>query len=127
MNKLMPVTTAKSFAALGPYSQAVRTGNMIFCSGNLGIELMSNALITGGIKTQTRQTLQNIREILRAAGADLNQVVKTTVYLKNMNDFSEMNEVYASFFHEPYPARATVQVTRLPKDALIEIECIAVT
>lgn len=120
------VSTAKAPAAIGPYSQGVQAGNTIYVSGQLPIEPATGAFAGDEIRAQTRQSLTNIRNILEAAGADMSKVVKTTVLLKNIADFGAMNEVYAEFFSEPYPARAAFQVAALPKDALVEIECVAV-
>ena len=112
--------------ALGPYSQAIKAGNMVFCSGQVPINPETNNFVSGGIKEQTRQALLNAQNILRQAGLELSNVVKTTVFLSDMNDFVAMNEVYAEFFSMPYPARSAVAVKTLPKNALVEIECIAV-
>lgn len=119
------IETKKAITAIGPYSQAIHIGNLIFCSGNIGLDPKTNSFVGEDIKAQTRQALINIENILKAAGTEFEDVVKVTVYLKDMNEFSAMNEVYASFFQRPYPARATVEVARLPKDAKVEIECIA--
>ena len=119
-------STAKAPAAIGPYSQGVQAGNTIYVSGQLPIDPATGAFAGDEIRAQTRQSLTNIRNILEAAGADMSKVVKTTVLLKNIADFGAMNEVYAEFFSEPYPARAAFQVAALPKDALVEIECVAV-
>ena len=112
--------------ALGPYSQAIKAGNMVFCSGQVPINPSTNNFVEGGIKEQTRQALLNAQNILRQAGLELSNVVKTTVFLSDMNDFVAMNEVYAEFFSMPYPARSAVAVKTLPKNALVEIECIAI-
>ena len=112
--------------ALGPYSQAIKAGNMVFCSGQVPINPETNNFVEGGIKEQTRLSLLNAQNILRQAGLELSNVVKTTVFLSDMNDFVAMNEVYAEFFSMPYPARSAVTVKTLPKNALVEIECIAV-
>ena len=120
------ISTEKAPAAIGPYSQAVKAGDTIYVSGQLPIDPATGAFAGDDITAQTRQSLTNIRSILEAAGADMSKVVKTTVLLKNIADFAAMNEVYAQFFCEPYPARAAFQVAALPKDALVEIECVAV-
>jgi 2-iminobutanoate/2-iminopropanoate deaminase len=113
-------------AAIGPYSQAVRVGNGIFVSGQIAFDPSTGQLIEGAdIASQTRRALLNIKGILSAAGASLKHVVRTTVYLKDMNDFAAMNAVYAEFFPVEPPARSTVEVSRLPRDARIEIDCIA--
>ncbi len=120
------VSTEKAPAAIGPYSQAVQAGNTVYVSGQLPIDPATGAFAGEDIRAQTRQSLTNIRSILEAVGADMSKVVKTTVLLKNIADFAAMNEVYAGFFAAPYPARAAFQVAALPKDALVEIECVAV-
>ncbi|MDI6883236.1 MAG: RidA family protein [Patescibacteria group bacterium] len=119
------IQTKKAPSALGPYSQAIMAGNFIFCSGQIGIEPKSGQLVKG-IEKQTEQVFKNLEAILAEAGADLKKIAKTTVYLKNMTDFPKMNEVYAKFFGEHKPARATLEISDLPKGALIEIEAIAV-
>lgn len=124
MNKNI-VSTAKAPGAIGPYSQAVEIGGMVYTSGQLGLN-PETGQFGEGIAEQTRFSLGNVKAILEAAGTGMEQVVKTTVFLKDMNDFAAMNEVYAGFFSEPYPARSAVEVARLPKDGLVEIEVIAV-
>lgn len=120
------INTDKAPAAIGPYSQAVDSGaGLIFVSGQLPIDPATGAFPEGGVKEQTRQSLVNATAILNAAGLDLTHVVKTTVFLADMGDFAAMNEVYATFFTEPFPARSAVAVKTLPKNALVEIECIA--
>lgn len=119
------IHTDKAPAAIGPYSQAIQVGQMLFTSGQVPIDAETGAIVEGGIQEQARQSLNNIKAILNAAGTNMGAVVKTTVFLQDMNDFAAMNEVYAQFFQEPYPARSAVQVGRLPKDALVEIEAIA--
>ena len=119
------IHTDKAPAAIGPYSQAVKVGDLMFTSGQVPIDPETGAVVEGGIQEQARQSLNNIKAILNAAGTNMGAVVKTTVFLQDMNDFAAMNEVYAQFFQEPYPARSAVQVGRLPKDALVEIEAIA--
>ena len=113
--------------ALGPYSQAIEAGGMVFASGQVPIDPATDQFVEGGIKEQTRQSLTNARNILREAGTDLTHVVKTTVFLSDMDNFAAMNEVYAEFFQQPYPARSAVAVKTLPKGALVEIQCIAAT
>ena len=113
-------------AAIGPYSQAIKAGSTIYVSGQIPIDPATGAFAGTDITTQTRQSLTNLKNILNAAGADLCDVVKTTVYLANIADFAAMNEVYAQFFTAPYPARAAFEVACLPKNALVEIECVAV-
>ena len=112
--------------ALGPYSAGIRLGNLVFTAGQLGIVPASGDLAAGGIEAETRQALENISAILLAAGTSMFQVVKTTVFLRDMNDFTRMNTVYAEFFKAPYPARSTIQVAALPKGGAVEIEAIAV-
>ncbi len=119
------VQTTLAPAAIGPYSQGIDTGTMLFVSGQLPIEPETMTLSVG-IQNQTKQSLENIKSILHAGGYEVTDIVKCTVFLKNMNDFALMNEVYANFFGTHKPARAAVEVARLPKDALVEIECIAV-
>ena len=119
------IHTDKAPAAIGPYSQAIQIGQLLFTSGQVPIDPKTGAIVEGGIQEQARQSLNNIKAILNAAGTNMGAVVKTTVFLQDMNDFAAMNEVYAQFFQEPYPARSAVQVGRLPKDALVEIEAIA--
>ena len=120
------IHTANAPAAIGPYSQAICAGNTIYVSGQLPIDPATGVFVGEDIAAQTRQSLTNLKNILNEAGADLCDVVKTTVYLANITDFAAMNEVYATFFSAPYPARAAFEVACLPKNALVEIECIAV-
>ena len=120
------VHTEKAPAAIGPYSQAVKAGNTVYVSGQLPIDPATGAFAGEDIASQTRQSLTNIRNILEAAGTDMNHVVKTTVLLSDIADFAAMNEVYATFFSEPYPARAAFQVAAVPRGALLEIEAVAV-
>lgn len=119
------IHTDKAPAAIGPYSQAIQIGQLLFTSGQVPIDPETGAIVEGGIQEQARQSLNNIKAILNAAGTNMGAVVKTTVFLQDMNDFAAMNEVYAQFFQEPYPARSAVQVARLPKDVLVELEAIA--
>lgn len=119
------ISTKNAPAAIGPYSQAIRTGNLVFVSGQLPIDPSTGNFAEGGIKELTRQSLTNISNILKEAGTDMAHVIKTTVFLTDMNDFADMNEVYATFFTEPFPARSAVAVKTLPKGSPIEIECIA--
>lgn len=120
------IKTENAPGAIGPYSQAVKTGNFVFCSGQIPIDPATGEFISEKVAAQTEQVLKNLNQVLEAAGSSLKNVVKTTVFLADMNDFQEMNEIYAKFFSENKPARATVQAARLPKDARVEIECIAV-
>ena len=121
------ISTQKAPAAIGPYSQTIQVGTLVYTSGQIPIDPATGTFVDGGIKDQTRQSLTNVKAILNEAGLDLNNVVKTTVFLADMNDFAEMNSVYAEFFTEPYPARSAVAVKTLPKGALVEIEVIAET
>lgn len=111
--------------AVGPYSQAIEANGFVFASGQLPIDPATNAFVEGGVKEQTRQSLTNAQSVLKAAGLDLSHVIKTTVFLSDMADFAAMNEVYAEFFNEPYPARSAIAIKTLPKNALVEVECIA--
>ena len=120
------VHTPNAPAAIGPYSQAIVAGNTIYVSGQLPIDPATGLFAGSDIAAQTRQSLTNLKSILKEAGAEMSDVVKTTVYLANIADFAAMNEVYATFFAAPYPARAAFEVACLPKNALVEIECIAV-
>jgi 2-iminobutanoate/2-iminopropanoate deaminase len=120
------IATENAPGAIGPYSQAVKTGNMVFCSGQIPIDPATGEFVSDNVAEQTEQVLKNLSAVLAAAGTNLNNVVKTTVFLADMNDFTAMNEVYSKFFSENKPARATVQAARLPKDARVEIECVAV-
>ena len=112
-------------AAIGPYSQGIQAGGLTITSGQLPIDPATGAFAEGGIAGQTRQSLENVKAVLSAAGYTMDDVIKTTVFLKDMNDFAAMNEVYATFFSATPPARSAVEVARLPKDALLEIEAIA--
>ena len=119
------ISTKKAPAAIGPYSQAIQVGNLVYTSGQIPIDPTTGAFVEGGIKEQTRQSLTNVKAILEEAGLSMGNVVKTTVFMADMNDFAEMNAVYAEFFAEPYPARSAVVVKTLPKGALVEIEVVA--
>lgn len=119
------IKTESAPKAIGPYSQAVRAGDFLFASGQIPIDPSTGEFVVGGIREETEQVLKNIRALLESAGTDLNHVVKTTVFLADMDDFAAMNEVYGRFFGENPPARATVQAARLPRDARVEIEVVA--
>ena len=119
------ISTTNAPAAIGPYSQAIKVGELVFVSGQLPIDPATGAFAEGGIKELTRQSLTNMKAILEEAGTSMANVVKTIVFLADMNDFAAMNEVYAEFFAAPFPARSAVAVKTLPKGALVEIECIA--
>lgn len=124
--ELRSIFTEKAPKAIGPYSQAINAGNMFFTSGQLGINPDTGNIIEGTIQDETRQALYNLKAVLEAAGATLNDVVKTTVFIKDMNQFGLINEVYGEFFNEHKPARSCVEVARLPKDGNVEIEAIAI-
>lgn len=119
------VNTKKAPAAIGPYSQAIVCGQFVFSSGQIPINPETGEIVQGGIKEQAKQSLNNLKEVLAEAGAELQNVVKTTVFIKDMNDFGQVNEVYAEYFNNEPPARSCVEVARLPKDVLVEIEAIA--
>ena len=120
------INTANAPAAIGPYSQAVRVGNLLYTSGAIPIVAETGNIVEGGVEEQTKQAIENLKAIVEAAGSDLGKVIKTTVFIKDMNQFGKINEIYASYFTENQPARSTVEVARLPKDVLVEIECIAI-
>lgn len=124
MNKTV-ISTDKAPAAIGPYSQAIQVGEMIFTSGVIPV-VPETGEIVQGIENQARQALSNMKALLESAGRDMSDIIKTTVFIKNMDDFAKVNEVYATFFEGDYPARSCVEVARLPKDVLIEIEAIAI-
>lgn len=121
-----PLATANAPAAIGPYSQGVKANGLLFLSGQVALDPASGQLVAGDIRAQTERVLKNLEAVLEAGGSSLAAVVKTTVYLADLNDFAAMNEVYARFFPAPAPARATVEVARLPRDARVEIDLIAV-
>ncbi len=120
------VATSDAPAAIGPYSQAIKAGDVVYCSGQLGSDPATGDIVSGGVEAQTRQVLANLGTVLKAAGCSLAHVVKTTVYLADMSEFPAMNAEYEKAFGEHKPARATVEVARLPKDVRVEIDCIAV-
>ena len=119
------ISTQKAPAAIGPYSQAIQIGNLVYTSGQIPIDPTTGKFAEGGIKEQARQSLLNVKAILEEAGLTMKNVVKTTVFMADMNDFADMNAIYAEFFSEPYPARSAVAVKTLPKGALVEIEAVA--
>ena len=121
-----PLSTPHAPAAIGPYSQAIRAGDYLFVSGQIPLDPATGTLVEGDVAAQTHRVLRNLGAILEAAGASFQHVVKTTVYLADMNEFAAMNEVYAKYFVAPFPARSTVQVARLPRDVRVEIEVVAV-
>lgn len=119
------IQTAEAPAAIGPYSQGVTIGNLLFTSGQIPIDPKTGQVIQGDISEQTKQVMENLKAVLKAAGTDFNKVIKTTIFIKDMENFTQINEVYGSFFSAEPPARSTVEVSRLPKDVLVEIEMIA--
>ena len=120
------ISTDKAPAAIGPYSQAIEVNGMIFTSGVIPIDPATNTLVEGDIRVQANQAIGNLAALLTEAGSDCEKVIKTTVFIKDMNDFAKVNEIYAEYFHGECPARSCVEVARLPKDVLIEIEAIAI-
>ena len=120
------ISTDKAPGAIGPYSQAIKTEALVFCSGQIPIDPVTGEFVSSDVAEQTEQVLKNLTAVLEAAGSNLGSVVKTTVFLADMNDFTAMNDVYGRYFAENKPARATVQAARLPRDARVEIDCIAV-
>lgn len=120
-----PIHSDQAPKAIGPYSQAIRVGDLVFCAGQTPLDPATGNLVEGDIEAQTRRVLQNLSAVLQAAGSSLSRAVKTTVFLKDMNDFQRMNAAYAEFFQQDPPARSTVQVARLPRDAAVEIEVVA--
>jgi 2-iminobutanoate/2-iminopropanoate deaminase len=120
------ITSPSGAAAIGPYSPAIRIGNLLFLSGQIPLDPSSGQLVEGDIRAQTTRVLENIGELLAAAGTDFTTVARTTIFLADLGDFATVNEIYATYFSEPYPARATVQVARLPRDVRVEIDAIAV-
>ncbi len=118
------ITTEKAPAAIGPYSQAICAGGMIYVSGQLPVDPKTSE-VASSVEEQTKQSMENIKAILEEAGSEMNKVVRCGIFVKDMNDFAKINETYSSYFAEPYPARATVEVARLPKDVLVEIDAIA--
>jgi len=125
MSQKKVIATAKAPSAIGPYSQAIQVGDFVYTSGQIPVDPATGAFVEGGIKEQTRQSLLNVKAILQTAGLSMGDVVKTTVFMADMNDFADMNAVYAEFLSEPFPARSAVAVKTLPKGALVEIEVIA--
>jgi 2-iminobutanoate/2-iminopropanoate deaminase len=119
------IFSSKAPKPIGPYSQAVEVGNFLFCSGQIALDADTGAMAAPDVEGQTRKVMQNIHAVLEAAGCSWDAVVKTTIFLKSMNDFPRVNEIYASYFKEAPPARSTVEVARLPKDAWVEIEVVA--
>lgn len=122
---LVQISTSEAPAAIGPYSQAIRAGDFLYCSGQIPLDPTTGTITEGGITAQAHQVLQNLGAVLRAAGVSYDRVVKTTVYLADMGDFAEVNEVYAGYFSAPAPARATIQAAALPKNVRVEIDVVA--
>jgi 2-iminobutanoate/2-iminopropanoate deaminase len=120
------ICTLEAPAAIGPYSQAIKVGNLVFTSGQIPLDPATGQIVAGGVAEQTRRVMENLKAVLAAAGATLRDVVKTTLYIKNMSDFSTINEIYGQYFPEEPPARSCVEAARLPRDVLVEIEAIAV-
>jgi len=119
------VSSADAPKAIGPYSQGIRVGPFLFLSGQVGLDPATGQMVDGDVAAQTRRVLENLAAVLKSAGLSLADVARTTIYLADMNDFVKVNDVYGSYFSEPYPARATVQVARLPRDARVEIDAVA--
>ncbi len=122
---LVQISTSEAPAAIGPYSQAIKAGDFLYCSGQIPLDPTTGTITEGGITAQAHQVLQNLGAVLRAAGVSYDRVVKTTVYLADMGDFAEVNEVYAGYFSAPAPARATIQAAALPKNVRVEIDVVA--
>ena len=120
------ITAAGAAKAIGPYSPALKIGNLLFLSGSIPLDPVSGQLVEGGIKEQTTRVMENIKALLAAGGADFNNVARTTVFMVDLGEFAAMNEIYSAYFTAPYPARSTVQVVKLPKDVRVEIDVIAV-
>lgn len=125
MNMRDVISTSEAPKAIGPYSQAIKANGLIFVSGQIAVDPVTNTLVTGDVALQTERVLKNLRGILSAAGSSLDRVVRSTVFLKDMNDFAAMNQVYGNYFPSAPPARSTVEVARLPKEVLVEIDVIA--
>jgi 2-iminobutanoate/2-iminopropanoate deaminase len=125
MQERRTVSSPNAPAAIGPYSQAIVHAGLVYCSGQVALDPKKGELVAGGIEEQTRQVLENLGQVLTAAGSSLGRVLKTTVYLQRMDDFTKMNAVYGTFFAKDPPARATVEVSKLPKGALVEMDCVA--
>jgi 2-iminobutanoate/2-iminopropanoate deaminase len=125
MQERQAIQTDAAPQAIGPYSQAVRCGLMVYVSGQIPLDPTTAQVVPGGISAETHQVMCNLKAVLEAAGSSLEKVVKTTIFLKDMGQFQTVNEIYGSYFKAPYPARATIEVARLPKDVSVEIDCIA--
>lgn len=125
MSNPKEVSTQEAPAAIGPYSQAIVHNGLVYCSGQIPLDPRSGQLISGSIEEETHQVMKNLRAVLQAGGSDLNGIIRTTIYLQNLENFAKVNEVYASYLSKPFPARATVQVAKLPRGASVEIDAIA--
>ncbi len=123
-NDLDVIQTADAPAAIGPYSQAVRVGSLVYCSGQIPLDPVTMEIVSGGIKEQTEQVFNNLKAVATAAGGSLDNAVKLTIFLTDLGQFAQVNEIMASYFNEPYPARATIEVSALPKGALVEVEAV---
>jgi len=123
---MKPINTSNAPAAIGPYSQAIEHGGMVFCSGQIGLDPKTGRLVPGGIEAETRRALENLREVLAEAGLALGDIVKTTIFLADLSDFDVVNRIYGEHLSAPYPARSTVQAAALPRKARVEIEAIAI-
>lgn len=119
------IATSNAPKAVGPYSQAVAAGHLLFCSGQIGLDPATGQMVEGGVVEQAHRVMKNVEAVLSAAGLGMRDIIKSTIFLKRISDFAQVNEVYASYLDTPYPARSTVEVAALPKEALVEIECIA--
>lgn len=119
------IQTEKAPKAVGPYSQGVRVGQLLFCSGQIALDPVSGQMVGDTVEKQTKQVMENVAGLLESVGLNLGAVIKSTIFITNMADFAKVNEIYASFLKQPYPARSTVEVSALPKGALVEVECIA--
>ncbi|PYZ91629.1 reactive intermediate/imine deaminase [Salipaludibacillus keqinensis] len=120
-----PLQTNEAPSAIGPYSQAIQTGNFVYTSGQIGLDPETGEMVDG-LENQAHQVMKNVKAVLAAAGCEMNDVVKSMIFMQNMDDFVKVNDIYASYFQEPYPARSAVEVSRMPKGALVEVEVIAV-
>jgi 2-iminobutanoate/2-iminopropanoate deaminase len=125
-SKKEPVLSKNAPQPIGPYSQAIRSGSLLFCSGQVALDAATGQMTGTDVETQAKKVMENLGAVLQAGGASFDQVVKTTIFLKSMNDFPKVNEIYSQYFKDTPPARSTVEVSRLPKDALVEVEAIAV-
>ncbi|QKS72879.1 RidA family protein [Paenalkalicoccus suaedae] len=120
-----PIKTTEAPGAIGPYSQAIDTGEFIYTSGQIGLDPATGEMVEGGVEAQAHRVMQNVEAVLRAGGVEMSNIVKTLIFLQDINDFAKVNEIYASYLSEPYPARSAVEVAKMPKGALVEVEVIA--